>query len=81
MHAPVDILGLSPDGLTAACGQWGQKAFRARQLLRWVHQRGESDFSRMTDLAREFRDLLALRARVDPECVLQSDLQRRLSLP
>ena len=71
MHAPVDILGLSPDGLTAACGQWGQKAFRARQLLRWVHQRGESDFSRMTDLAREFRDLLTLRARVEAPPILR----------
>jgi 23S rRNA (adenine2503-C2)-methyltransferase len=71
MHAPVDILGLSPDGLTAACGQWGQKAFRARQLLRWVHQRGESDFSKMTDLAREFRELLAERARIEPPSVLR----------
>jgi 23S rRNA (adenine2503-C2)-methyltransferase len=71
MHAPVDILGLSPDGLTAACGQWGQKAFRARQLLRWVHQRGESDFSKMTDLAREFRELLAARARIEPPPVVR----------
>lgn len=71
MHAPVDILGLSPDGLIAACGQWGQKAFRARQLLRWVHQRGESDFSKMTDLAREFRELLAERARIEPPPVLR----------
>ena len=74
MHAPVDVLGLSPDALTAACGQWGQKPFRARQLLRWVHQRGESDFSRMTDLARDFRELLAERARVEPPRVLRDHL-------
>ncbi|MBM3409934.1 MAG: 23S rRNA (adenine(2503)-C(2))-methyltransferase RlmN [Betaproteobacteria bacterium] len=71
MDAPVDILGLSPDALTAACGQWGQKPFRARQLLRWVHQRGESDFSQMTDLAKEFRTLLADRARIQAPAALR----------
>jgi len=60
----VEVLGLSPDALTAACGQWGQKPFRAKQLLRWIHQRGESDFSQMTDLARDFRELLSTRAQV-----------------
>ena len=64
MQSRVEVLGLSPDALTAVCGQWGQKPFRAKQLLRWVHQRGQSDFSQMTDLARDFRELLSERAQV-----------------
>jgi len=40
-------------------------------LLRWVHQRGESDFSQMTDLAREFRELLAEHARIEPPPVVR----------
>jgi 23S rRNA (adenine2503-C2)-methyltransferase len=42
-----------------------EKAFRARQVLRWVHQRGEPDFDRMTDIARELRAKLAAAACVE----------------
>jgi 23S rRNA (adenine2503-C2)-methyltransferase len=71
MQSRVEVLGLSPDALTAVCGQWGQKPFRAKQLLRWVHQRGQSDFSQMTDLARDFRELLSERAQVLAPTVLR----------
>ncbi len=40
----------------------GEKPFRARQLLRWVHRRGGADFASMTDLARSLRALLATSA-------------------
>jgi 23S rRNA (adenine2503-C2)-methyltransferase len=71
MQSRVEVLGLSPAALTAVCGQWGQKPFRAKQLLRWVHQRGQSDFSQMTDLARDFRELLSERAQVLAPTVLR----------
>ena len=28
----------------------GEKPFRAKQLMQWVHQRGITDFAAMTDL-------------------------------
>ena len=37
----------------------GEKPFRARQLLRWMHQYGEADFSKMSDLAKPLREKLA----------------------
>src|SRR5690606_1074395 len=33
--------------------------FRARQLMRWVHQRGAGSFDNMSDLARRFREQLS----------------------
>jgi len=61
-----NLLDFDLDGLAAHCEQLGEKRFRATQLFRWIHQRGERDFSRMTDLARSLRDKLAATARVDP---------------
>ena len=43
----------------------GGKPFRARQLQRWMHQRGADSFDAMTDLAREFRGQLAERCRIE----------------
>ncbi len=60
----VNLLGLDADGLAQRCADWGQKPFRARQLMRWIHQRGEHDFEAMTDLAKDFRAVLGQRARV-----------------
>ncbi|MGB3290378.1 MAG: 23S rRNA (adenine(2503)-C(2))-methyltransferase RlmN [Burkholderiaceae bacterium] len=55
----VNLLGLDTAALTDLVGQWGGKPFRAKQLQRWLHQRGVDSFDDMTDLAREFRQQLA----------------------
>jgi len=62
----INLLGLDASALTQLVGQWGGKPFRARQLQKWVHQRGVSQFDEMTDLAREFR------AQLNEHCVVQA---------
>ena len=59
-----DLLDFDLDGLSAYCEGLGEKRYRAVQLFRWIHQRGESDFGRMSDLARSLRDKLAQLATV-----------------
>ncbi|MGH8129337.1 MAG: 23S rRNA (adenine(2503)-C(2))-methyltransferase RlmN [Steroidobacteraceae bacterium] len=54
-----NLLGLSRPELEAYVGELGAKPFRARQLLKWIYRRGEADFGRMTDLAKEFRATLS----------------------
>jgi len=53
-----NLLGLDAIGLERFFEAQGEKRFRARQLLRWMHQRGEADFAQMSDLARELREKL-----------------------
>jgi 23S rRNA (adenine2503-C2)-methyltransferase len=55
----VNLLDFDLDGLAAYCDGLGEKRFRAQQLFRWLHQKGEADFSRMSNLARSLRDKLA----------------------
>jgi 23S rRNA (adenine2503-C2)-methyltransferase len=52
------LLDFDLHGLQAFCEGLGEKRFRAQQLFRWIHQKGESDFDRMTDLALGFRQKL-----------------------
>jgi 23S rRNA (adenine2503-C2)-methyltransferase len=59
MTPPTDLLGLDLDGLAAWCEARGEKRFRATQLFRWMHQRSESDFAAMSDLAKSLRAKLA----------------------
>jgi len=53
-----NLLGFDLDGLAAFCERLGEKRFRAVQLLRWIHQRGEARFAEMSDLARSLREQL-----------------------
>jgi 23S rRNA (adenine2503-C2)-methyltransferase len=55
----VNLLDFDLEGLAAFCDSLGEKRFRAVQLFRWIHQRGEADFERMTDLAKSLRGKLA----------------------
>ena len=55
----VNLLDFDVDALVAYCEGLGERRFRALQLFHWIHQRGEADFSRMTDLAAAFRDKLS----------------------
>lgn len=61
---PANLLDFDPTELSAWCGEHGEKPFRARQLLRWIHQRGVGDFELMTDLAKSFRATLAENATI-----------------
>ncbi len=54
-----DLLDFDLDGLAAYCDSLGEKRFRAVQLYRWMHQKGESDFEQMSDLAKSLRGKLA----------------------
>jgi 23S rRNA (adenine2503-C2)-methyltransferase len=65
-----NLLDFDPQGLAAFCERLGEKRFRATQLFRWIHQRGASDFSRMTDLAKTFREKLAAVACVEAPPVI-----------
>ena len=60
--APVNLLDLDAQGLAAWCETLGEKRFRATQLFRWIHQRGQGDFAQMSDLAKSLREKLVGRA-------------------
>jgi 23S rRNA (adenine2503-C2)-methyltransferase len=67
----VNLLGLDPEALEAFCAGLGEKPFRARQLLRWIHQTGAGDFSTMTDVSKPLRERLATCASIVPPAVLR----------
>lgn len=60
----VNLLDFDLEGLAAFCEQLGEKRFRATQLFRWIHHKGASDFSQMTDLARSLREKLPAAAHI-----------------
>jgi 23S rRNA (adenine2503-C2)-methyltransferase len=60
-----NLLEFDLHGLQLFCESLGEKRFRAQQLFRWIHQRGESDFDRMSDLALSFRAKLQQHATVE----------------
>ena len=62
----VNLLDLDGAGLVAFVAKLDEKPFRARQLKRWVHRLGESDFARMSDIARSLREKLARTASISP---------------
>jgi 23S rRNA (adenine2503-C2)-methyltransferase len=62
MAALINLLDLDPVQLIAYCDELGEKPFRAKQLQRWIHQFGASNFEEMTDLAKSLREKLSGRA-------------------
>ena len=54
----VNLLNFDLEALAVFCEGLGEKRFRATQLFRWIHQKGASDFSQMTDLAKSLREKL-----------------------
>jgi 23S rRNA (adenine2503-C2)-methyltransferase len=70
VNQAVNLIGLDAAGLERFFAEQGEKPFRARQILQWIHQRGETDFARMSDLARALREKLASVARVDAPVIV-----------
>jgi 23S rRNA (adenine2503-C2)-methyltransferase len=57
--------------LRGFCAGLGEKPYRARQLLRWIHHAGVDDFSAMTDMSRPLRERLARSAAIAAPRVLR----------
>ena len=70
MNEAVNLIGMDAAALEAYFASQGEKPFRARQLLHWIHQRGETDFARMSDLAKALREKLAASARIEPPVIV-----------
>ncbi|MDP2827983.1 MAG: 23S rRNA (adenine(2503)-C(2))-methyltransferase RlmN [Sulfuricellaceae bacterium] len=70
----VNLLDFDLAQLTAFFAEIGEKPFRAKQVLRWMHHFGESDFNRMSDLAKSLREKLVVMASVEPPRLIKEQL-------
>ena len=66
----VNLLVFAGESLTAWFAEQGEKPFRAKQVLRWMHRSGVADFDAMTDIAKSLREKLKARAVVAPPAVV-----------
>ena len=54
----INLLGLSASRLSEFFEEIGEKKFRATQIIKWIHQEGECDFQKMTNLSKDLRNKL-----------------------
>ncbi len=77
MHQVTDkknLLGLPQGELESCFSEMGEKPFHARQVMRWIHQRGITDFEAMTDLSKSLRQRLIESARIElPQVLSQQE--------
>lgn len=62
--AAVDLRALNLPRAEALLRSWGEPPYRAKQLLRWIHQRGVRSVSEMTDLPKRLRERLEVESRL-----------------
>ena len=69
-----NLLGLTQAQLVAYFAGLGEKPFRARQLMQWVHHQGVLDFGLMSNLSRNLRERLQAEAELRlPEVLSRQD--------
>ncbi len=69
----INLLGLSRDKLINFFAEIGEKPFRAKQIMQWIHQYGVHDFDEMTNISKSLREKLKGISKIEgPEIVLQN---------
>jgi 23S rRNA (adenine2503-C2)-methyltransferase len=66
---PVNLLDFDLPAMEAWFASIGEKPFRARQVMRWVHRAGVVGIGQMTDLSRGLRESLEASAQILPPAV------------
>src|SRR5882672_4193993 len=72
----INLLDLDGEGLAAFVASLDEKPFRARQVKRWMHRFGESDFAQMSDIAKPLREKLLRTACVSPPQIVSDSSAR-----
>lgn len=65
----VNLLNFNQQQLAEYFQGLGEKPFRAKQLMRWMHHFGVNDFEQMTDIAKPLREKLMREACIVPPTV------------
>ena len=60
-----NLLNYDLNGLTQHFAEMGEKPFRAKQVMHWIHQAGAQNFEEMTDLAKSLRAKLNEQATIE----------------
>lgn len=66
-----NLLGLSQQKLEEFFSSLGEKSFRAKQVLKWMHQMGVVDFDEMTNISKPLREKLKGIAVIEAPKVIQ----------
>ena len=53
-----NLLGFSASRLGDFFDEMGEKRFRATQIIKWIHQMGECDIDKMTNISKDLRERL-----------------------
>ncbi|ODN67185.1 23S rRNA (adenine(2503)-C(2))-methyltransferase RlmN [Methylophaga muralis] len=69
-----NLLGLDLKGLEGFFVEIGEKPFRARQLLQWIHQYRVTDFEEMSNLSKSLREKLSQIAEIRVPELLQEHI-------
>jgi len=59
-----NLLNFNLPQLTNYFQSIGEKPFRAKQVMRWMHHFGVNDFEQMTDIAKTLREKLVNEASI-----------------
>src|SRR5258706_10983956 len=70
----INLLDFDHAALTAFFIERGEKPFRARQTLRWIHRRLADRVEAMSDLARPTREALARDAGIQAPAVVRDSV-------
>ena len=68
----INLVGLSRDQLINLFDELGEKKFRADQVMRWIHQRGVTEISAMTDISKPLRERLSKISEITLPHILES---------
>ena len=70
----INLLDYDGPGLVALFAEFGEKPFRATQVLRWIHRFGQSDFDAMTDIAKGLREKLKATVVIRPPVIISDQV-------
>lgn len=62
--AATNLLGLTRSGIEAYFEALGAKSFHGRNVLKWIHKHGVTEFDAMTDVPKRLRERLAQEAMI-----------------
>jgi 23S rRNA (adenine2503-C2)-methyltransferase len=66
----INLLDLNRPQMEQFICEWGERPFRAVQLVQWIHRHGFDDFTAMTSLGKALRTRLVASAHITPPQVI-----------